>query len=427
MTGLDELRSTLRAEADGLTDTGLAARTDAVHGRVRIARRRRRAGVAVAAALLVGGTALTTQVLDRDGGRIEPADTVLGQEVPDHLEMLGFPYRLVDSRTATKGTVRLSGPGQDDRRAVVLVATGLGNGRASLVTDTGEFLASADADHPVSAAVVVDETTRLKVSFAGATDDRRAAVAMYAPTGEQADGVVSPDGSAVFRRDTAAGRLVASAWSLGDEPAPELTVPRDLPHGYYVATYCRSSLDGVGYAVRGLVSSDGCGDTDPDAGSGGVTPGGPVGTIRMQLTRGLDGPVVTDRPDDTLMGIAVYASRAPSDLRLDGRHLPAEVEYRGRTWRLTDTVENASRFTGVAGPEPVTGDRLVWLHASFGTNTTVRVVDRSGGQVRDLPVAYSVPPGPTSIPLGIFPGGGDDELRGPSGGTVGLAIYAPVG
>ena len=292
------------------------------------------------------------------------------------------------------------------------------------MTDTGEYLTAVDAAQPVSQPISVDDSTRLRVEFSGAPDDRRAGLAVYRTTGAQADGVVSPDGTAVFRRETAAGRLVSAAWSLGDDAAPTLTPPQNLPHGYHVAIYCRSSLKGAGYAVRDLVSSSGCGDVDPDAGSGGVTPGGPVGPITLHLTRGINGPVVEDRPADTLLGLAIYADPAPSEIRLNGGDLPAEVEYRGQTWRLTDTVDDASRFTAVAGPEPLTGDRLVWLYATFDTNTTVRVVDRSGGSTRQLPVAYTVPPGPTSIPLGIFPGGGDDELRGPSGGKVGLAIYA---
>ena len=112
MNSLSDLRSTLDAARRAVGDTEAIARLSAVHHRVAVVRRRRRAvGAAGLAAVVAVGCrrrALTTRP-DRDAQPVGPV--VLGQRAPGLMTSLGYTYR------ATGESERLRRVGSADRGA----------------------------------------------------------------------------------------------------------------------------------------------------------------------------------------------------------------------------------------------------------------------------------------------------------------------
>lgn len=367
MTGLDELRSTLRAEADGLTDTGLAARTDAVHGRVRIARRRRRAGVAVAAALLVGGTALTTQVLDRDGGRIEPAEEILGQKVPTDIRIDGVLYHLTDVERLTPGrkTQLIGDIGDDPQQTYsTLIVDGLSGGDVTLQVDDAT-VARLWSD---GAASPVDSYRGATVSASG-PDDARIALATYTPTDDVGPGVSA--GGVTFREQVGTRELVNAAFSRPDgAPTASVTAPGTLSTAW-IAMSCQADASEKDLYVKVVGSAgqqtggtcDQSGDALPSASAGFTAPDGETNqvTYRVVLSRGEDGPAITD-PGVATVGIAVYRS-LESKVSIPGPDADSIVTYGSRVWKVERTVSGPDAFDGVtiATPPGPDGDRLLML------------------------------------------------------------------
>ncbi|GAA4109391.1 hypothetical protein GCM10022215_03650 [Nocardioides fonticola] len=357
MTGLDELRSTLRAEADGLTDTGLAARTDAVHGRVRIARRRRRAGVAVAAALIVGGTALTTQVLDRDGGRIEPAEEILGQKVPTDIRIDGVRYHLTDTPTLAPGKpIDVPGSGKE---AVLtsLIATDL--------DDAASYASSSEPRARLWSNGVTPPTWASpgeRVQVRSSDPDARFALAVYTPTDDIGPAVTGNGVS--FRRSIGDDRLVDTAFTDEGE-APRLTA--DLPRNgqYDLSLVCVSSRTGLWARFTesgGTTYSQRCRttvDALPESGSYGIATG-PTTAVTIEVTDGRGGPVVTD-PSAAELSLGVYRQRPTQYEDVLGQQAPRYATFGTRRFVLERAIGPAEAQSGwiVDTARGADGDRVI--------------------------------------------------------------------
>lgn len=346
MSTLDDLRTTLDRHAGDVHDTERYVRPAAVRARIRAVRRRRAAVVSAVAALVMIGAVAGFASLGSSPGP-EPADntTVIGVDVPERIELLGVPYRLTGSEPMDVSFAW----GDWKPHAVILVASGLGTGTATLFAQ-GEPVARLRAGERVAPAVLVEGAANLYVRFDGAGSHAKAGIAIYTATGEQASGVT--DGVAVFRDRVAAGQLLDAAFSDGTSAAATIRFNERLDR-VRIAEYCRTDDPGlwVNVAVDGERFLYGeCGrESDPDPGTGGATWDVPTSgwhTAEVYVTRGEDGPRVPDA--DAVVGLGAY----PVVRTDDGD--AATLEQDGRTW-LLERVVDADRVTiDTSG-----GDRLL--------------------------------------------------------------------
>jgi hypothetical protein len=377
MSTLHDLRATLDQHADGVEDTERYIRPVAVRARIRAVRRRRAGTVAVAAVLmlLAGGAAVSSV---RSAGTPEPA-SVAGVDVPRSIDVLGFPYRLSGLVDLSVDTTHVAPADRD--RAVVLVATGLGDGIATLYSDDTP-IARARPGEQVSVPVDLgDAGADLQVRFDDTDHHARAGVAVYEATGELAQGVTNADGTTVFRHEVAGNPLVQAAFSTpgAKEIRLEATAPAaDMSYTFYCSgepdLWVNVEVDGTGP----LASS--CGDVRPDAGVGtsAMTDGSHQvrdHDVRVYLTDGADGPEVTR--EDVEFGVGIYL-RSSLDQQVAGQRVAARVEYLGRTWELAG-VQDAPATIDSDG-----GDVLLGF-AADGTNARAswagRLLDREDGMV----------------------------------------------
>jgi hypothetical protein len=370
MNTLDDLRSTLGHEADRLDDTDRYVRPVAVRERIRAVRRRRAALAASAAVLaVVAATTTLDAVLERDDP-VDPASRIFGVDVPERVVVSGFPYELEDTSVLDGGgRTRLDG-GTDDR-AVSLVASGLGDGSATLYVD-GEAAARAFGDDAVELPVPLGAPSgEVRVRLDGAPADAHAGIAVYRTTGDLPDGAT--DGRVVFREDRAGDTLLAGAFATEGESSVTVTVRAALGDLRF-SDFCATAEKGLWYHVSidddGPISSS-CTE-DPDA-TGDVSGSwasltdttGAVRqhTVRAYVTRGPDGPEVEA---DVRLGVGVYErGTAPHDVLDLG--VDRTVEWAGRTWVLEDVVQSSSGAPAGATIDTSAGDRLVGFVASGGS------------------------------------------------------------
>lgn len=337
MNTLDDLRGTLDQHASGLHDAERYARPVAVRARVRTVRRRR-AGIAAVAAAVVLLTGVATMDALRTPRTVEPADRVVaGVDVPARIRVLDFPYALLSVRSlADSAHLQPS----DHEQAVVLAASDLGTGSATLYAD-GQAVARVRGDQQVAAPYPIGNGgTGLQVRLSGAGPDARAGVAIYEATGATASGVTH--GSAVFR-DRVAGATLAGAVFSDDHGAATASV--DVPgrlDRLGLSHYCRTDEEGLWVQV----SVDGDGAIGSSCSSAAVDDAGPgwstlddhtAGThhVEVYLTRGPDGPRVST---GATVGIGIY-SLPPAAAHLLGMDVEPTVEAAGRTWVIDRVVD----------------------------------------------------------------------------------------
>lgn len=420
MNTLDELRGTLTRHADELDDVQRYVRPVAVRARIRAVRRRRAGTAAVALAVAtVAGVATIGSLRGPD--RIDPAGpVVVGIDVPERVSVTGFPYTLERTETlAADETLKLTG--SHEYQAVSLVARDLGSGSATLLVD-GEPVARA-RDDEVLPPVPAWPGQRLEVRVDGAGSQARTGVAVYESTGELADGV--DNGTAVFRESVANAPLQAAAFAPDGETEATVTFVGRLSAAR-IASYCTTQERGLWVHVEidddGPMSST-CRRTDSrDAGAswssfedpGGVAPH----TVRTYVTRGDDGPEVTDA--DVELGVGVYEQ--PADVRVvDGMTVDRTVEYAGRTWELVHVDSDGAELLEVPG-----SDRLVGLVAS-GEMVRVRW---EGGLTRGASAFIGSDTGPARLMAGVLLGGDTYDVRVVDGSGQraegALLVYRPV-
>ncbi|WP_297618636.1 hypothetical protein, partial [Nocardioides sp.] len=179
----------------------------------------------------------------RDSGSVDPAGPVTDVAVPRQVEVDGFTYELDTVREVSPGQDVQVGTGEDV--VVMLVATGLGDGSATLSTGDvalARVLAGQERSVPVTGP---HGLAYVSGDLDDAPDDARIGVAVYRPTDELANGF-SHD-TAVFRSDTGDRRLLNAAFIQDGESSATVVV--------------RGRLDD-------LTFSDYCSTTQPDLQSG---------------------------------------------------------------------------------------------------------------------------------------------------------------
>src|SRR4051812_45529130 len=120
MSNIHDLRVAHEEQAERLDDTERYIRPAAVRERIRVIRRRRATGTAVAAAVLLMSAVAGISTL-HTASTPEPAGpTVVGIDVPDEVAVLGFPYGIAGTESMPSGTpATVDGEGTD--QAVLLV------------------------------------------------------------------------------------------------------------------------------------------------------------------------------------------------------------------------------------------------------------------------------------------------------------------
>jgi hypothetical protein len=399
MSTLDDLRTTLDRHASGLPDDHLSDRTGAVRERVRVVRRRRRAGAAGALAVVlavVGGVVLGLDSPHRHADR-----RLAGATAPAALRSLGYTYAFARG-VEGDGAATLRLPASEQPRLVswatassddVVTLRGVGDEpRTVTVDDFGDFVRVPPGRR---GAITVTGTGEVALA---AYDLRRAA------PGDTVDGVT-------FREEVAGQRLLASAIGTPGQAEVSVDLSTDagpLPVSYLCAAGPVDAWVHISLNGEQVVSGGGCEDSlfDPAGAGGFSTDLGAVEArstrLRLWVTHGEHGGRVEDA--DLRVGLGAYAP-APSVARLAGSPVPATVEHDGHLWRFVDARPGAGReleVRGLPGRETLVGMRF----ASVGR-----------GVVRTL--ANGVPAG-SSFRTG---GSGYTEAVVPAtGGTVGLRV-----
>ncbi len=406
MNTLDDLRGTLDRQASGLDDPALRDRPGAVRGRVRVARRRRQAGVAGALALVLATAGVSALGLRGDGS----ADRQFaGATAPASMRSLGYAFdfargvegearaRLRLDRSEQPRLVSWATAGADDQ--VTLRVAGQ-DPRTLRGDDFGDFLFLAPG-------------TRGAVTLRGRGD---VALAVYdlrdvAPKGYTRDGIT-------FRDDVGGQRLLGAVIGAAGEAETSLRVtaePGQLPVSYL----CSAGPEGsyLHLSVNGgeVVFGGGCDDATFDpAAAGGFSSRLGAGEaddvrLRMWVTQGRDGDLVRDA--DVRIGIGAYAP-APSVGTLAGTPLTSRIEYEGHRWRLGDwkSSEGGRRDLEVAGlPGRETLVVMSFAHLRSGTVRTLENGARASSTFAT---------GGAGSTLAVVPVGG---------GTVGLRATGDVG
>ncbi|GAW51575.1 MULTISPECIES: hypothetical protein [unclassified Nocardioides] len=361
MNTLHDLRTTLGREAAGFDDTERHGRAAAVHQRVRVARRRRATAAAAAAAVVLVAAVATGGVLLGGSGLVEPAGPVTDVAVPEQVEVNGFPYELDEVRQVAPGEDVSVGTGEDV--AVMLLATGLGDGSATLSTGDvalARVLAGQERSAPVTGP---HGLAYVSGDLDDAPDGAQIGVAVYRPTDELANGF-SYD-TVVFPSDIGDRKVLNAAFIQGGESSASVVI-RGRLDDFAFADYCSTTQPDLTINVE--VDGEFFGSTQcqefmtasRNAASGGWSqPAGGPGrhVVRAYLTRGDGGGEVALEPG-TLAGIGAYRWTARRDVI--GQPVPETVEWGGRRWMLEDVVDQAAPGQPVETTvDTDSGDRLL--------------------------------------------------------------------
>lgn len=353
---LDELRETLDSGAGDLHPGDGVSRVVAVHERIRVVRRRRRAaagvGVAAVLAALVGvGVAADP---DRPAG-LEPAGppaVVAGQRIPDRVTVDGAEYAYASATEVEDGDDRLRTvlPAAEQGRVVVLVGSGLGEGWATLST-WSEPRSRVLAGRGVGAAVPLGaQRTRLAVTTHDLEPGAEVGLAVFERTDTPREGVVEP-GGAYFRPQVDDASLVRAAFGEPGQGEVELRVRGSLASLQF-SGYCRTDekglwlkteVDGGGWFGGPCTRDDG-GELDVAASHSAMDGSDRTRehVVRSYLTRGRKGKEVVSSPG-TVVGLGVYGRDEPRREVL-GMDVAEVVERDGRRWRLADVLAGTVRL-----------------------------------------------------------------------------------
>jgi hypothetical protein len=331
MNTIQDLRSTLDREARALHDDNVVARTVAVRGRVRTVRRRRAAAVVAAAAVAVAGVAVGVTT-GSDGPAPAAQRRLVGQAVPAEMTSLGWTYAFGEG-TEGDGTARLRLESSDQPRLVTWATAG----EDQSVT----VQRSPERPWPSSSADFADFTV-VHPGFDGrvsVTGNGPVAVAVYELTDEAPDGYTR--GGVTFREDVGGDRLLEAV--VGEPGVAELEL--EVTPGtrrLALPTLCTGGPRGTWthLAINGeeVTWGPGCDDGRFDPGAGGFETSagaGPTTGLRLWVTEGEDGPLVSD--DSLLLGLGVYEVE-PASARAARQRVDELIERDGHLWRLVDTT-----------------------------------------------------------------------------------------
>jgi hypothetical protein len=374
MSTLSDLRSTLGEHAERVPDGEGVARAAAVHHRVRVARRRRRAVGASALALVV---ATVVGLVGVQRASSTPPPVVFGVRAPETLTALGYTYRS-DGQAATfarQGSLKISASSTPrlfswttDRPAPV-----------RMILPNGETWTSHQTRFTDFVQIPAGESGTLRVWVPSGS----VGLASYVRT-DAAPAGFTKDGS-TYRQSVDGAPLLAAA--ISDPGQTEVTTT-------YVATgrrvVLRVACSGVpkGYVVNvslngdGPLSSGGAGACasddwiDPGAASYSELPDRRAGTtvrVRLWVSTGFhsDQALPASSVPALRIGAGVYG---PSVTRpVGGYRLPSVVEQDGHTWRMASVVESAGSSVRV---DPAGYDRLAGM--AWNVHGRTRVQFRSG-------------------------------------------------
>jgi hypothetical protein len=395
-----DLRAMLDARSD-ITDDEIGARSWSIARRVRVVRRRRTAGVGLAAAVIVAGTAVVAS-LSGGSPQPSPAHQLLGVDVPPTMTANGYTYQYAGSATSAAGsdvaTVTVA-PG--DSPVVVSWAT-QGTDQSVRVHSSWEHFTSTEADF-TDYVLISDAmpSTTIKVTGTGATALAVYHLASTPPAGVTTDGIT-------YRRDVAGKQLLDAriAPQGANRLAFDLTAPLH-PSQLSFAELCRAtgtmsdhqawlrlSINGHGWFGTSCM-----GDAslfDPGA-SGGTSPWltyhpGQHLHITMTLLDRPHGHLSQDANARIAMG--AYAVTETPRHFAGGLTLASIVEYDGHTWALAKVASGIARKgRPVTMTAPASRERVLVGFSGVGltrrTNTRVLVDGRPNSDLMTV--------GPTGI------------------------------
>ena len=420
MNTLTDLRRTLDRHAGDLDDPTAHARTAAVHHRIAVVRRRRRAaGTGVLALAVVAGLA-TVQL--RSGPDAAPAGpVVLGQRAPATIRALGYTYRTTGHGVSfgRRGAIRISA---STRPQLVSWTTDRGVDVRVTLPDHS-VLHSSESGFRDFTVIAPGEKGSLRVGVARG----RVGLASYAltsapPPGYTADGLT-------YRSRVAGSSLLAAR--IGAPGQTVATTTYVAPHGWVsVREMCtrlpRGAVVNVSLNGNGRVTGDSCdsdGTFDPATGGEASFPvhsPGRTVRVRVWVSRGYHDP--TPLPAGSVpglrLGVGVYGPLHQQ--RVGGDLVSRVLEQGGHAYRLVSWQNS----TGAPLDLPAAGvDRLAtlawhthgWTEVTFGTGSS------------SAPEGGSYSGGRAAIP-GVFVAAGSPVHasldRGT--GTFGVAFYERI-
>jgi hypothetical protein len=395
MNGIDELRASLAAHAESVTDAAAVARSASLQARIRHARNQRRgamAGGLAAAVLAAGGLYAAISSPDtRHSSTPEIAGQIAGHVLEKDVTVGGFHYRLAATEQSEPGqrtfSVRL--PKAESGRVVELVGTGLGKGSATLRDGDLDLARVSDASSLAVPVVVGSDQHDVGVVLRDTTAQAQVGLAIYERDDITPDGVAEGnsvgDGTAVFRQRIGASSLQAGAWNIRpDQTVVRFRVKGPLP-AWRLADDCAvtgvkkpsdvmldETVDGKAFG------GPGCGtfaqeDLDPGTNAG-QPDHWPLGvgwhTIVVRLVDGSGAPA---HVANASFGAAIYS--VGGQQRVDGVPMDDQIEANGRDWLLDQKIpaDNA-QITGPAYVQAVIHSgawQLVGQHLTAGDRDLV--------------------------------------------------------
>ncbi len=335
MNSLTDLRRTLDQHADDVADPAAVARTAAVHHRVAVVRRRRRAvgtGV-VALALVAGSAAVLVPRLTSDAQPAAPV--VLGQQAPTTVDSLGYTYRTDGHGESFTGRGSISLKASSRPRLFSWTTDGATTVRVTL--PNGDVLRSTTQGFDDSAVVAPGEEGRLAVRVSSG----HVGLASYSLTATSPAGYTHA--GLTYRDEVSGARLLTAR--IGEPGQIDLHASFVAPRGWLgVGVMCSELPKGAalnvsfnGHARASGESCDSDGTFDPGAHLGVAFPvrhpGAPV-RVRAWVSTGMDDPtpLATESTADLRIGVGVYGPLPQQPLA--GNTVPEVVERDGHTWRL---------------------------------------------------------------------------------------------
>jgi hypothetical protein len=379
MSTLDDLRTTLDRHASGLPDDHLSVRTGAVRERVRVVRRRRRAGVAGALAVVlatVGGVVLGLGGGDRPGDR-----ELAGSTAPATLQSLGYTYSFERGVEGSgSATVRLAA---SDRPRLVSWAT---SGRDRVLVDgpydrhdavSGDFadFQLVPEGDPATVKVTVDGVGTVGLAVYELTD--------AAPPGVTVDGIT-------YRDQVGDQRLVGAAIGRAGETTTSTRV-QIVPGHVRVKYLCGAAsgnvyvhLEIAGEEQGALGGSGACDRSALDPGASGtftnlrLTEFGAVGDtvpVTVRLTVGDRARAFPVDDPDARVGFGLY--RSGQRVRVAGGLQDVVVEEGGHTYQELVAQDVRTRSTEISG---LPARRRLLFSLTYASNGIRSVVVRHGGR-----------------------------------------------
>ena len=349
MSTLHELRLTLDEHAERLHDSGHIDRTAAVHQRVRAVRRRRTAAVAIAAVVAIIATAVVTQTLRTPEDPV-PAEQWHGVDVPTEVDLAAGTYDLDELRDMEPGEkVSFPYPEKLDRRAVALMAPGLGDGTATLLVN----------GNPVTRLVGDSELTP---TFALWLNDLQIRLD-GAPAGAQV-GIATYNGpDTVFPEIHENDKLAASTTS--DDSSAEITVTAALSE-LELAALCSSTTGEITMTVDdvAVVDAEACSQNFQ-------LEDGSFSTEQLADNDRVEEHTI--RVERTEPGVSVAAYVLGDGPEILGQQVAETVEYMGRSWTLDETIDQDGGALPLSAEITTTDeDRLVqFVNANGGAAATL--------------------------------------------------------